>query len=218
MFFRNVMHLCLIGAGAAILSGCEDIEGYIQDLKSADTETRQQAAAKLQELGPEADEAIPALIQATGDQDPEVRRFAVEALGAIGESNTEVTEALIRGIDDDNVHVRRASVVAVGKLDRFPAAALPALLDHLGDEDELVRQFSMSTFEELGSLSVRTLTRALDDPDATIRKSAVTVMHRLGGDARAAQSALKRVAQFDSNEEISQMAQKALMQIERARN
>jgi len=194
--------------------GCNDYQKYVQALKSDTVKARREAAAKLQELGPKAQKALPALVEACKDSDEEVRRFAVEAIGFIGKHTREVELAFLDAIRDPSVHVRRATVVAFTRLDAFPSSALPQLAQRLADEDTLVRQLTMSAFEELGHHGVRTLIRVLQHDNSGARICAIKVLSRLGDEAKIAARDLRRVADLDPDPEVSQAAHSALKMID----
>jgi hypothetical protein len=64
-------------------------------LRSPDSNARRYAASALGGIGPEAKEAVPALITTLKDQNVDVRRYAASVLGEIGPPAKEAVPALI---------------------------------------------------------------------------------------------------------------------------
>lgn len=75
----------------------------------------------LAELGPEAKEAVPALVKELNDAHPESRRESILALAAMGPNASEAVGALTKALDDPMV--RGAAAYALG---RIGEAAKPA--------------------------------------------------------------------------------------------
>jgi HEAT repeat protein len=86
----------------------------LQALRDNDWQVRTAAAMALEEIGPRAIAAIPALIQ-TLEQDKreDVRRAAAEALGSIGPRAIEAVSALSRALEDQSAYVRWAAAKAL---------------------------------------------------------------------------------------------------------
>jgi HEAT repeat protein len=186
----------------------------MSQLQSEDVESRKQAAIGLQEQGPKAKKAIPALVKALNDNNAEVRLRAVEALGAIGEPNNEAVIALASSLSDEDVTVRRATLDAFGRLSLFPTSAFAAIIRRFADEDSLVCRMAMTTFEELGSQGTGSLIKALQDPSPAIRRASALVLGRIGEVSPRIIDALKK-ASLDQDEDVAQTASYTLKRIMR---
>jgi HEAT repeat protein len=83
-------------------------------LQDTDWQVRTAAAMALEEIGPKAIAAVPALIH-TLEQDKreDVRRAAAEALGSIGPRAIEAASALSRALEDQSAYVRWAAAKAL---------------------------------------------------------------------------------------------------------
>lgn len=131
-------------------------EELIQDLQSADVNTRLEAIRK---LGNErVPEAVDPLMPLLADPDFRVRSSAARALGEIGDSRA--TEPLILLLNDPDVNVRNNTVAALGKIGD-PRAVEPMLgaLKNVGykefsgsEEKEQVKKDSDSLVEALINL------------------------------------------------------------------
>jgi HEAT repeat protein len=89
----------------------------LQALKDKDWQVRMAAAVALEEIGPRAARAIPALIQTLErDEREDVRRAAAEALGSVDLTTMKALSALVRALDDKSNCVRWA---AARTLDSF---------------------------------------------------------------------------------------------------
>jgi HEAT repeat protein len=78
-------------------------------LQTNDPTVRSQAARRLQEMGPAASSAVPALIAALQDPYDGVRRSAADALCAIGHSAIPAAPALIQCLTDESPMVADAA-------------------------------------------------------------------------------------------------------------
>jgi HEAT repeat protein len=89
----------------------------LQALKDEDWQVRMAAALALEEIGPRAAPAIPALIQTLErDEREDVRRAAAEALGSVDLATMKALSALVRALGDKSNYVRWA---AARTLDSF---------------------------------------------------------------------------------------------------
>jgi HEAT repeat protein len=113
-----------------------------RDVRSSASE--ELAASALDMTGPEAEAAVPALIDALKDPDAQVRWKATYALGEI--SVGAAVSALIDALRAPDAQVRRTAVPALAKIG---VAAVPALIDALKDQAAEVRS---SAAYELGRI------------------------------------------------------------------
>ena len=88
---------------------------------------RRNAAQALSQLGEDAEEAVPELIEALHDPDPIVRRRAAQALGNIGPKAKEARKALLSAMMDSDRFVFMNATTALRRIEgeRQPAAADP---------------------------------------------------------------------------------------------
>jgi HEAT repeat protein len=71
----------------------------------------------LAEIGPDAKDAVPALIAALKSKEVEVRGASAHALGEIGSGAKSAIDALTQVIkNDDDADVRKTAVLAIGKI------------------------------------------------------------------------------------------------------
>ena len=98
------------------------------------------AADTLGEIGPQAREAIEALVINVGDGDAENRIKAMNALVRIGGNAGErATPKLVEALRDADVRIRRVAAETLGQFGPSASAALPALRSALRDIDATVR-------------------------------------------------------------------------------
>ncbi|MDD5302316.1 MAG: peptidylprolyl isomerase [Elusimicrobia bacterium] len=196
-------------AGLAVLSACgaperrhapESLASGRAALQSADAATRAKAAWDLGQLGlaevPEGapepaasrslrEAAAEALIPVVSDPEAPVRRAAVEALGKTG--GPEIEDALLSAGTDVDAGVRGEIALALFRqrfLKRVPeysTASLNKLLTLAADPDPEVRWRAVYAFTRFpDERAVKTLTRAVRDPDAFARLFAVRSLSKLG--------------------------------------
>jgi TIR domain/HEAT repeats len=82
---------------------------------------RMYALHQLQDCGPAAASAVPALAEALKDHDPGIRRSAADALGGIGPAAASAVPALAEALKDQHASVRQSAANALGGIG--PAAA-----------------------------------------------------------------------------------------------
>jgi hypothetical protein len=116
---------------------------------SATPRVRQNAACALGKIGPEAHEAVPALIEALEDPYAEVRDASACALGAIGPAAHRAVLALISSLRDQDAQVCRSAAAALGGIGPDAAGAVPALVETLSDKNQLVRAAAAYALEPI---------------------------------------------------------------------
>lgn len=115
-------------------------------------------------------------------QDPVVAARAVQALGAVG--GPEARDVVRRSLEDPRWEVRQASAAAWGRVtdrnNRQESASLSGLIQK--DPSPEVRRAAVSSADGLKALdSVPALIAALNDPDRSVRDSAMySLDHILG--------------------------------------
>ena len=95
----------------------------VNDLRRGDEESRHGAAMFLRQLGPQAKEAVPDLLELLRTGDRFARHDAVRVLGSIGDNTPTVLSSLKNMYADSAVEVRKAAAVSVWRLDHADAHA-----------------------------------------------------------------------------------------------
>ncbi len=193
---------------------------YERKSKSIQDFVRQFAAASLEELGPAAKEAIPALEQTLkSEQDLGICIAAASALAAIGpEGVPALTSALTLAVYDKQWSILQA----LGKLGPAAKSAVPALMKLLRTEvphDFLgVRREAASSLGKIGpeaGAAIPALIEALKDKDWTVRSQAAEALGEIGLDAWDAVASALSEAQEDDNEWVREAARRALPKVQR---
>ena len=153
---------------------------FVRQLQSQNVDVRLSAVKALARIGPEAKEAVPALIAALKDKDDGVRSFAAEALGRIGK---EAVPALIVALKDQNAGVRNSAVYTLGRIGPEAKEVVPALIAALKDKDDGVRSFAAEALGRIGKEAVPALIAALKDQNAVVRPLATYALGRIGKEA-----------------------------------
>jgi HEAT repeat protein len=149
---------------ALVKLGRKAVPALIRALESPDFHLRLSATLVLEEMGPEAREAVPALIaELKGDREIDnigsLRVFAARALGAIGPTPESIA-ALRAVLDEDDDHVANAAVEALAK---FGKPAIPALLDGMLMSDSNAYTRASAALAEMGPVAVPSLIKVLPD-------------------------------------------------------
>ncbi len=180
---RKTIFLNLAGLGALILllaltywlhTGPRAVPRLIEQLKDEDTTARILAAQWLAKLGPDAKEALPALVD-LALHDPNQNTSAAAA-GAIRTLDLQAARDVVAGylpaLWDANPKVRRKACVVLGSLGPVAKPAVASLITMLDDTDELVRERAVGALGTIGipqTEIVAALTKALHDPASTVR-------------------------------------------------
>lgn len=145
------------------------LEPLIEDLGSADTETRRRAAAAVAGRG--ADAVLP-LLRALARADDGKRWCIAEALVRIGDG---AIPALIAALGS-----REMQTGAAATLVRMGEPAVPPLIAALAGGDDEVQFGALYALREIGDAAVPFLVEALEDPDGRIRRSAASILRDTG--------------------------------------
>jgi HEAT repeat protein len=181
------------GKGAVMPEAASaDVSALAENLRllnAGSVSERRQAANRLGLLGPQAEEAIPALAAALRDADEPLRLNAGYALGAIGAAAIPALREEVRiGTEESRRHAS-CGLSLIGK------AAVPALLSLAEEEDWRVRSAAVDALGEIGPATpevVPALDRALGDPSDWVRRHAADARGTIGKSAIGSVSALAR--------------------------
>jgi HEAT repeat protein len=127
---------------------------WIAALRSSDSLERRLASHALAEIGPAAQEAVPALIEALRDPESFVRLWAAAALARVQPENPDAIPALVAGMRDGISFVRSLGAWHLGRLGpRHPGIVpvVPELRELLNDNDPNVRTEAQVALENLAS-------------------------------------------------------------------
>ncbi|UCG63712.1 MAG: HEAT repeat domain-containing protein [Deltaproteobacteria bacterium] len=166
-------------------TGPQSVAKLIKALGDNESEVRMNAAEALGRIGPDANEAGPALIEALSDSDYAVRYSAAEALGEIGYDTKEAIRALIKALGDPDSDVRWRAASALGSIGLDAKEAVPALIHALGDDHHRVRYSAAEALGKMGAgakEAVPALTKMLGNEPYGLRVIARSALEAIGAD------------------------------------
>lgn len=164
-------------------------------------------------LGPDAVDAVPALIGLLDDEHEIVRTRAVSALGRIGATSPRVVPALARALRDPDHDTRAAAADALGAMGPAARAAVPGLIQIVrGDRMGFARLRATIALGRIRSnadevLPVLASTLGSDWP--MLREATYDAISRYGTEARPVRETL-RAGIRDSSPEVRLAATRAL--------
>ena len=198
--------------------GKEAVPRLIEVLQS-DPAARPRAAAIIARIGPEAKQAVPALVGAMSDRNVATRIEVLFALAAVGPEAKAAVPAATGALDDPDRNVRYAACLALGSIGPAADSAKARLLAHLPDKDRFMAMSSAWALAridpacpELAAKIAPVLAEALGESDAMTRLHAAKALRDLGPLAKAALSALKEAGN-DEDEDVRKMVAEAIKAI-----
>lgn len=133
---RAATCLVFLLASACFAEEPADVTELVARLGNSDAAKRMEAVKQLERLGPEASEAMPALVKALDDPNEGVRRVALTAIARVSGDDPGTAAELLASPDA----ARRSQAVAILAMMRSAShRALPALLKALDDPEPRVR-------------------------------------------------------------------------------
>lgn len=156
---------------------------------------RANAAEALGSIGPEAEAAIPALLESLQDWQAEVRKAAADALGNIGPTAKEAVPDLTRLLRDKESGVRGFAARALGKIGSEAKPAIRALtellhdepMDGVGPKTGHVCDIAAEALQQIGpEAAIPALRDLLSDEGAEARRSAAKGLGLFGPEAKTA--------------------------------
>lgn len=208
------VRLCATFALSRIRTG---IEGAIPKLVRVALEgedpDRGTAIRTLGDMGPDAADTLPMLIDALGDETLYIRKEAADAIAQIG-ATPDAIPPLMENLIHDDWGVRQQTALALGAAGHIAEDSLPILINALGDDQPQVREVVVDVIPEVGTWpgDVDLIIPLLKDEDKWVRAGAARVLGRIGPDAGSAVDAL--IGLLDDEEyRVSEAAAYALGKI-----
>ena len=140
------------------------------------------AARTLARFGPQAREAVPALIRLLDHEVVEVRWNAARTLGKIRMPALAAVPHLIEQLKDPATPVREHAAEALGDIGPEAKAGIPALIAALGDEDTRVRRDAARALGFMGPearQAIPQIEKLLQDPAEMVREAAATALRSI---------------------------------------
>jgi HEAT repeat protein len=153
----------------------------VEGIKHSSMGVRQQALQGLQNMGPRAGVAAPALLEMMqNDPEPGLRQQAIYALQNVRGDPEAIVPVLAKLIKDGDQNVR---TVALQVIPQYGAKALPHILAALKDKEPNTRQQAIYSLQNLqGDLKgvVDQIKPLLKDDNNQVRQGVVQILGRLG--------------------------------------
>lgn len=137
---------------------------------------------QLSRFGPDAAEAVPALISYVKDTSNQFQANALSVLVAIGPAAKDAVPALIAYIKEPSNRARGNAVNALGEIGPAAKDAVPALIEALKDDDRGVSGNAARAIGLIGpdsKAAIPLLEQALKDSDPRFRLQAATSLWRI---------------------------------------
>lgn len=182
--------------------GGKNLDQWMQDLKSKDPSTQENAIQTLKLYGHVAQEAVPELLKLTGHRDVSIRVNTAIALGVIGFDQADAeagVAALTRLLGDSQAIVRYQAARALGSIGPPAAASIPNLVLMARANEGSVQSWelrkaasyalgSVAVDRQLGpdARAVNTLAGATNDVSHQVRLEAILGLIVLGTPAKPA--------------------------------
>lgn len=135
-------------AAASALCAINGMSSIIEYIDNKDVFIRCAALTELLRLGPDAQPAIPALINALKDNDPGIRRYIIEILGNCGSEAKDAVRILTILLRDKGI-VRMEAIKTLGKIGRSAKPACEALKEMLNAEDKQVVELATDALKKI---------------------------------------------------------------------
>lgn len=193
-----MMAVSMAGVLFACATGRPPVDSLIRQLHHPNPDMRVRAMNRLSQYGPDAQKALPALMENFRDRREPVYRASERALVALREPGAEALATLL---SDRDSWVRCRAAAALGTMAPSAGAAVPALVEALRDHDFCVSEKAAFALGAIGEPAVPPLLEALKSKDISLRKGAASA---LGGMSPEIQSRVAAVLlpSFKSQDEF----------------
>ncbi len=171
---------------ARLVPGKADVPALARALKSGAVGIRYYGALGLAMAGPEARDALPALLEAGDDPDRDVQQAAVQSLSKLGRPAASDVPALRHALKAQNPPVRAYAAQSLGQLGADGKPALADLMAVLHDRSAPVRARALEALSGVGGEPrdmIPACIAALKDSAAEVREQAAQALTKIGADA-----------------------------------
>ncbi|MHC4199921.1 MAG: HEAT repeat domain-containing protein [Planctomycetota bacterium] len=178
--------------------GAEAVTDLIEAVEAADPVRRYDAAGILEELGPTAERAIPALIDALNDRwyADGVREQAARALGSVGRNSQAAIDALLTTLgerDDDFAGTAGIALARIGP------NAIPGLIKALMDSSDRVSMHAYQALADIGSQAAPALLDLFESAEYPRPPGElISLLGKLGTEAKPAAPKIARLLESEA--------------------
>lgn len=195
----------------------EPLGRYLAELQHTNHNARWAAVKGLDELGPQAAPALPALIAMLPTAKENALETILAAIAVVGVNKPDVAvPAITRYPGDQRLSVQLGALEALRGLGPKAEAALPDLQRLLSQPqaDDLVRRRAVEVLATAGANKpeglVSALMSLLQDKSAGVREDACDRLRLLGARAKPAMPVLEQLSQTDKAERVRIRAEQAV--------
>jgi HEAT repeat protein len=182
----------------------ENLNKYLETRSEEDKETCRRAVYALGQIGPQAKDAVPSLIQALQSPPIEVKEFTADALGRIGPDASQAVDAILGEMvisrelaNYDLVYrllgkFRRYAAKALGRIGPEAEVAVPVLEAALTDKDLVYRVEAAVALWKIAQheAAIPTLEASCRQTGLEAPYAAVMALLQIGPEARSAMDTL----------------------------
>jgi HEAT repeat protein len=156
------------------------IPSLVSLLKDTDWRIRASAMCALAQMGPAAEEAVPALLQNL--EDPLLDHAAICTLPVIGARPEAIMPSFIGILSSTNFHRQMCVMYILGQYGTNAQAAAPSLMKFLNHPDRSLRDEATKALLLIDphNLPVPSLVNMLDYPERKIREAATNTLRQMG--------------------------------------
>jgi len=173
---------------------------------------RDNAMGWLIELGSDANEAIPELIDiALHDPETFTRYKAITVLGCIGQNSPEALEALVALLKDTNIFIQGNAIAAIGNIGPGAKPAVNFLLD-FATVSPAIPYNSLNALGNIGPAAQEAVPRIVDALKTPAKANALHALGKIGSGSAAAVPPLLEILN-DTNEYFQILALDVVRQI-----
>src|SRR5262249_28579191 len=153
----------------------------IQRLKESKGYARAGIAKALAAIGPDAKDAVPALVAVFKEQDLEAQYEVTEAIGRIGKA---AVAELKQNLNDPDLTIQRCMKDSLGSIGADASDAISDLIDLIKNPDCLNRFTAAWALAKIGKPALEPLQKCLSESDSGTREYAVEALGRMGQSAK----------------------------------
>lgn len=160
----------------------------------------------LTRMGPDAKDAVGALVDAMSGADPEFRTKIQDTLAAIGPGAAPATDALVSSLSNSDIPVQHSALLALREIGPGAMAAKVPLLKLLQGKDSVEALAAAWALAEIAPTDADVMTKAvpvlmmgLENNDSQVRVESVVALSALGSAATSAVPTLKEMAAGDAS-------------------